>query len=183
MLPSFLKEKGKRLERDFFERETEKVALGLLGKYLFVSRGSKEKVVKIQEVEAYLGPEDKASHARFGKTRRNFLMWQKGGLLYIYLVYGMHYCLNITTEKEGKAGAVLIRRAEPIFGVKGKLDGPGKLTRALGISKKENGLDLVKSKVVFLKDFAERPSPVYSAPRVGIDYAKEWKEKLLRFYY
>ena len=114
----------KVLKKKFFERGAEKVAYDLIGKYLVRFRRGKEKAYKITEVEAYLGEEDGGSHARFGKTGRNAVMFGPPGVFYIYLIYGMYSMLNIVTDKNQAPSAVLIRGVE-------EFNGPGKLTKSL----------------------------------------------------
>ncbi|MBC8133489.1 MAG: DNA-3-methyladenine glycosylase, partial [Deltaproteobacteria bacterium] len=138
------------LPRSFYERATIDVARDLLGK-LLVQPGRPTRVARIVEVEAYLGERDSASHARRGPTPRASIMFGPPGFLYVYLVYGIHHCMNIVTEADGTAGAVLIRGAEPIAGFEANsregtqerlLTGPGKVCAGLGITRKHNGLDL-----------------------------------------
>lgn len=172
---------GKRLKRDFFERDTVKVAKELLGKYLILRGKGKFQAVKITETEAYLGPEDKACHSAKGRTKRTKPMWGPPGTLYVYLVYGIHHCLNFVTERKGFPAAVLLRGAEPVFGVEREIDGPAKICKALGITKKENGLDITKSEKIFIKDIGEEPEKIIATPRIGVDYAEEWAKKKLRF--
>ena len=172
---------GRRLGRDFFLNSTLEVAKNLLGKYLVVKRGGKFQVGEIIETEAYVGKEDKASHASRGKTERNKIMWEEGGKLYVYLIYGVHFCLNVVTEKKGYPSAVLIRGLKPIFGIQEKVDGPGKICRSLGITKKDNGLDITKSGEIYIKDVGIKPKKIISTSRIGIDYAGEWKDKKWRF--
>lgn len=164
-----------KLKKDFYQRSTLVVARELLGKYLVLG----EKVGKIVETEAYLGPEDLASHARFKSRKRNYLMFETVGVAYVYFTYGMHYMLNVTTE-EGSAGAVLIRALKPIKGIQGETDGPGKLTKALGITKIENGRDLTQGDF-FLEDNNQPVGPIVETPRIGIDYAGSFKDKPWRF--
>jgi len=147
-----------RIRRDFFSRDTIFVAKELLGKYLVRETPKGKLVGKIIEVEAYLGPIDKASHSyNYKKTERTKTMYMKPGTFYIYLIYGLHYCLNVITEPEGMPCAVLIRQLFPIEGIElmsenrnvkiGKnyrnlTDGPGKLCMALNITKNQfNGID------------------------------------------
>ena len=186
----------KKLGRRFFERETLKVAQDLLGRYLVRKIGRKIRAGKIVETEAYIGPEDKASHAFAGKvTPRNKAEYFKGGHCYIYLVYGMYWQLNITTNKEGKPECVLIRALEPVITgqrsnqigkekIKNLTNGPGKLCRWLKLNKSFYGEDLTKSSKLWLEDWGEKikKSQIIRAKRIGIDYAQEWKEKLWRFY-
>ena len=141
---------------------------------------------RITEVESYVGENDKASHARFGKTMRNTVMYGGAGHSYVYLVYGMHNCLNIVTERAGFPAAVLIRGVvlvsarsyltlpSPILG-EGNLNGPGKLTRALRITRALNNEDMVSSKKLYVVDdgYRIKKSQVLTSPRIGVDYAGE----------
>jgi len=180
------------LSRDFYARDTLVVAGELLGKCV-VRRTSKGSVVaKIVEVEAYKGKEDPASHAYRGMTPRNHLMFGEGGFAYVYFIYGNHYCLNITTERVGVPGAVLVRAVEIQHGTElarqnrkvkslTKLtNGPGKLTQALKITKRQNGLDLTKLGDLFIipQDHDEDFETV-TTDRVGI---KAGAKKPWRFY-
>lgn len=135
----------KLLEKSFFCRDTETVAKELLGKVIIIKNNIEYKRAVIVETEAYFGEDDPASHARFGKTKRNALMFGESGLVYVYLIYGMYNCINITTEREGTAGAVLIRGVEPIDRIAGeynKTNGPGKLCKTYNITRDDNGLDV-----------------------------------------
>ena len=172
---------GKKLNKEFFLQPTLEVAKRLLGKYLITNREDKFQIGRITETEAYIGPEDKASHAFRGKTKRNKIMWEEGGRLYVYLIYGVYHCLNIVTEKIGFPAAILIRAIEPIFGILGKTDGPGKLCRELGITQKNTGLDITKSNKIYIKDIGEKPKRIIATPRIGVDYAGEWAKKRWRF--
>ncbi len=150
------------------------VAPDLLGKNLVISRDCIPESYKITEVEAYRGEEDQASHARFGKTARNSIMYDQGGLLYVYLIYGIHWMLNIVTGSAGNPQAILVR------GLK-NLSGPGVLTRRLGIDKSYHGQDLVTSGQIWIEDSDEKPL-VIQKPRVGINYAGEpWLSHEWRF--
>lgn len=187
----------KRLDRSFYTQPTLKVAKDLLGKYLVRKFNKKKLVGKIVETEAYIGPEDKASHCYGGKiTERSKTEYLVGGHIYIYLCYGMYWQLNITTEKEGKPECVLIRALEPtelpepiestnqIAKIKNLANGPGKLCRWLKLDKSFNAEDLTVSNKIWIEDRGIKISPkdIVSAKRIGIDYADEWKEKLWRFY-
>ncbi|MFN3301436.1 MAG: DNA-3-methyladenine glycosylase [Patescibacteria group bacterium] len=185
-----------RLKRKFFTRPTLIVAKDLLGKILI--RKYRKKIIagKIVETEAYIGPQDRASHGyKMKKTLRNRAEYLVGGHIYIYLVYGMYYQLNISTEKEGLPRCVLIRALEPIsFKIKknkyNKLkfqlaNGPGKLCRYLKLDKSFYGEDLVKSKRIWLEDrgIKIKKSEIVASKRIGIDYAgKYWANKKWRFY-
>ncbi|HVY36485.1 MAG TPA: DNA-3-methyladenine glycosylase [Polyangia bacterium] len=173
------------LPREFYGRPTLPVARELLGK-LLVRRmpGRLTRVARLVEVEAYLGERDAASHARRGPTPRAAIMFGPPGFLYVYLIYGMHHCMNVVTETDGVAGAVLLRAAEPVLGIEGKLPltGPGKLCAGLDITRADNGRDLVAGGDFFLADDGTRPPKRARSPRVGVDYAGDWAQRLLRFY-
>ena len=136
---------------------------------------------EINETEAYKGEEDKACHASKGKTKRTATMFGPAGKLYVYLIYGMYYCLNIVTEKKDYPSAVLLRGIKPIFGIKNTADGPGKLTKTLGISKKHNELDITTNNDIYLLDIGVKTKKIKKAKRIGVDYAGEWAEKKWRF--
>ena len=164
------------LNRQFFECDTVKVARNLLGKFLIYD-GFTGKII---ETEAYLGPEDLASHARFKSSKRNHLMFGEAGYIYIYMTYGMHYMFNIVAKEKGKAGAILIRALKPPTKAKQAFDGPGKWTKALNITKAHNGLDLFNSGFS-IEDRNEPPPLIQITPRIGIDYAGAYKDKPWRF--
>jgi len=185
--------KGKKLTRSFYTQPTLKVAKDLLGKYIVRKIGKKKLVGKIIETEAYIGPKDKASHAYKGKkTPRNQAEFLEGGHIYIYLVYGMYWQLNITTYKEGKPECVLIRALEPInkskkFKIKNQnsklsnlTNGPGKLCKWLKLDKSFYGEDLTKSKRIWLEDWGEKikSSQISRTARIGIDYAGPFWSKI-----
>ena len=172
----------------------------MLGKYIIRETPKGRIVGKIIEVEAYLGPLDKASHSyNYKKTERTKIMYMKPGTLYIYLIYGLYCCLNVITEPEGMPCAVLIRQILPIEGIElmienrnakiGKnfrnlTDSPGKLCMALNITKKEfNGKDSCSynSKLLFTKGDVVKKGSIAANKRIGIDYAEEDKDQLLRF--
>jgi len=185
----------KPLPRSFYLRPTLQVARSLLGKYIVRKYSDKVLVGKIVETEAYIGPNDPASHAYRGRTERNKVMFEEGGRAYVYFTYGMHYCFNIVTEREGYPAAVLIRAVEPIEGVeemrrnrgftareKHEADlanGPAKFCEALQISKKLNGLQLTRGEL-FLSDGESIPrSKIGTSRRIGI---RNGREKKWRFY-
>ncbi len=163
----------KILPRSFYKRKTEQVAKELLGKFLIRKIGKSKILAQITETEAYVGPHDLASHSRFGKTPRNAVMFGPAGHAYIYLVYGLYHCLNIVTEKEGFGAAVLIRATN-------LAKGPGLVCRVLQIDKNLYGVDLTKSGALYIVD-GPKPQKILVSKRVGIDYAKDWKDKPLRF--
>src|SRR5579871_4986848 len=122
-----------KLKRAFYNRPTKLIAQELLGKYIVHVVDGIEKIGKIVEVEAYLGPHDLAAHSCKGLTERTKVMFGPPGHAYVYFIYGMYYCMNVVTEREGHASAVLLRALEPIKNVDGKTRGPGLLCNAMGI--------------------------------------------------
>jgi len=178
---------GRWLGRKFFARPVLKVAPELIGKYLVHSTAAGAASGRIVEVEAYDGPEDQASHARFGPTPRAKIMFGPAGIAYVYLIYGMYDCFNVVTGREGEASAVLVRAVASVSlptgptGSAGRTDGPGKLCRALGITRAHNGVDLTLGVPLGIEDRGE-PAPKLSAtPRIGVDYAGEWAARPWRF--
>ena len=168
------------MKKNFFARDTPIVAKDLLGMELVRKIGRKTIRTVIIETEAYKGFDDKASHASRGKTPRNAPMFGPPGTIYIYLVYGMHYMLNIVTERKEYPAAVLIRGARRLDTGK-NLDGPGKLTRALKITCALNNTDIQSNKGLYLGKRIVSPVKITSARRVGVDYAGEWSKKPWRF--
>jgi len=168
------------LPRIYFNRPTVTVARSLIGKYLVRSIDGRMLAGKIVEVEAYVGPQDKACHASKGRTQRTDVMFGSGGVAYVYLIYGMYHCLNVVTEREEFPSAILIRAIE----IDGKLiDGPGRLCRALQIDRRLNRVDLTIGESLWFEDrgiLVER-GDVGTHPRVGVDYAGEWAKKPWRF--
>ncbi len=150
---------------------------------LVLETSDSTKTARIVEVEAYLGGRDPASHAYRGLTPRTAPMFGPPGRSYVYFVYGMYHCLNVVTESDGVAGAVLLRGAEPLAGfgdVESRaLAGPGKLARAFGLSTKHTNLDLVRSMLTIRDAPAVPPSRVVRSARVGLnDHAtttKPWR--------
>jgi len=173
---------SKALPRAFYDRDTVTVARELLGKHLVhVSRGV-ERIGRIVEVEAYLGPHDLASHSSRGLTNRTRIMFGPPGHAYVYLVYGIHWCMNVVTEREGHASAVLLRAVEPVKNVAGSPRGPGRLCKAMHIGRRLNGHDLV-SEDLFIADPLGAGMPgIVTRPRIGVDYAGSWARRHLRFY-
>ena len=165
-----------RLQSEFFSRDVLEVAPDLLGKNL-VRKFSKNKIEKylITEVEAYRGKEDLACHASKGRTPRTEIMYHNGGLIYVYLIYGMYWMLNIVTSISEIPQAVLIRGIT-------NFNGPGKLTKKLNIDKSFYGEDLISSDRLWVESDDIRSEIRYkTTPRIGIDYAGEWKNKPWRF--
>jgi DNA-3-methyladenine glycosylase len=175
-----MKTKPRILSRIYFNRPTLTVARSLIGKYLVRERDGRVLAGKIVEVEAYVGPDDKACHASKGRTQRTDVMFGPGGIAYVYFIYGMYHCLNVVTEREEFPAAVLIRAIE----VDGELiDGPGRLCRALQIDRRLNRVDLTTGESLWFEDrgVSVRKGDVEAHPRIGVDYAGEWAKKLWRF--
>ncbi|NBX68481.1 MAG: DNA-3-methyladenine glycosylase [Proteobacteria bacterium] len=186
------------LASKFYQRSAPVVAKELLGKGLFLSQNKNHFLVQIVEVEAYLGSEDPASHAFKGPTPRNQSMFLSGGACYVYLSYGLNFCMNVVTGAAGKGSAVLIRAAVPLLGLekmaenrhisrpltykmlKNLLSGPGKLTQALGIDRNFDGLSFDQSTFKIVDLNHKIPKQLIGiSPRVGISRAKR---EPLRFY-
>src|SRR6266446_2380166 len=125
----------RKLPRSFYDRDTILVAKELLGKHLVHVSDGVERVGRVVEVEAYLGPHDLAAHSAKGLTERTKVMFGPPGHAYVYLIYGMYYCMNVVTEREGHASAVLLRALEPAKNIEGKTSGPGLLCNALRIDR------------------------------------------------
>jgi DNA-3-methyladenine glycosylase len=164
-----------RLQKQFFTRDAVTVARELLGKNI-VRRWDDGSTThyRITETEAYLGEEDLACHASKGRTPRTEVMYHEGGVIYVYLIYGMYWMLNFVTGNENQAQAVLIRGIDTIVG-------SGKTGRELKIDKSFYGESLLTSNRLWITD-APEVTDYKTAPRVGIDYAGEvWKNKPWRF--
>ncbi|MDR2011265.1 MAG: DNA-3-methyladenine glycosylase [Bacteroidales bacterium] len=164
-----------KLSPDFFNRDVLDVAPDLIGKILVRKFDDNTELrLRITETEAYRGQEDKACHAHKGRTPRTETMFMEFGTIYIYLIYGMYWMLNIVTEKEEIPQAVLIRALEGF-------DGPGKLTRKIKIDKTFNNTHICNNNNLHIEDDGYIPE-IVTAPRIGIDYAgKEWIEKPWRY--
>lgn len=172
----------RKVPRIFYERDTLIVAKELLGKYLIHKKSELEYIGKIVEVEAYLGAHDLAAHSSKGLTSRTKIMFGPAGYAYIYLIYGMYYCTNIVTESEGTGSAVLLRAIEPVQNIEGRTQGPGLLSKAMHIDKQLNHHDLMSDTFYIAETKNNPPFTIIERPRIGVHYAKEWAEKLLRFY-
>jgi len=168
------------LSSAYFNRSTVHVARSLLGKYLVRSIDGRELAGKIIEVEAYVGPQDKACHASKGRTARTDVLFGPPGISYVYLIYGMYHCLNVVTEQVEFPAAVLIRAIE----IEGELiDGPGRLCRAMQIDRSLNRWNMTDGKQLWFEDrsIAVRKSDVGAFTRIGVDYAGKWAKKPWRF--
>ncbi|HLZ31129.1 MAG TPA: DNA-3-methyladenine glycosylase [Chloroflexota bacterium] len=170
------------LPRAFYARPTLVVAREMLGKILVhVEDDGTRRAGRIVETEAYVGPNDAASHARSGPTRRGALMYATAGVAYVYLIYGMHHCFNVVTEVDGYPGAVLVRAIEPLDNAD-RGGGPALVCRALHIDRTCNGSDLVNGRF-FLEDAASIVDEhVRTGRRIGVDYAGDWAAKPWRFW-
>jgi len=183
-----------KLKRQFFQRPTLEVARNLIGKVLVRRVRGRNLAGKIVETEAYVGPHDLACHASKGKTSRTSIMFEAGGCAYVYMIYGFYFCLNAVTEAEDYPAAVLIRAVEPLdhLNVMRKFrkypdrdtniaSGPGKLCMAMGIDKTLNGEDLTGD-TLWIEDRRLEVGRIVVSPRIGVDYAGEYKDKPWRFY-
>lgn len=175
-----MKPKRRIFPRTYFTRPTVQVARSLIGKYLVRVIDGRILAGKIIEVEAYVGPQDKACHASKGRTQRSEVLFGPPGVAYVYLIYGMYHCLNVVTEREEFPSAVLIRGIE----IDGELiDGPGRLCRALQIDRRLNRVDLTTGESLWFEDRGAlvKRGDVEAHPRIGVDYAGEWAKKPWRF--
>jgi DNA-3-methyladenine glycosylase len=195
-----MKKFGSPLPRSFYNRDPRRVARDLLGKILIRREGRKILAGRIVEVEAYLGKKDPASHSFRGPTARNEVMFGPAGHVYVYFIYGNYFCLNVTCQPEGTAGAILFRALEPLEGIeemaaargvsvksprdlKKLTSGPGRLAEAFGVTRvRDNGKDLTskKSDLFIVEDLARHASGDYdrarrilTTPRIGITKAAE----------
>lgn len=164
----------RKLKRDFFQRDIRVVADELVGKILVRKwNNNLTERFRITEIELYVGEEDLACHASKGRTLRTEVMYSDGGKVYVYLIYGMYWLLNIVTGEKDNAQAILIRGLEGI-------NGPGKIGKRLGLDKSFYGEDLSCSKRIWVEDDGSR-SIFTKHPRINIDYAGEiWKNKAYR---
>ena len=154
-----------------------------------MKEGNREKTyLKIVDVEAYVGPKDKACHASKGRTKRTEILFGPPGFTYVYLIYGMYHLLNIVTEQEEYPAAVLIRGLEHLKKVdipkhQARIDGPGRVGRLLEIDRTHNGLDTTQGRTLWIEDYglAVSRKEIQALPRIGVDYAGEWAKKPWRF--
>jgi len=172
----------KKLPRSFYDRDTITVARDLLGKYLVHFSSGVERIGKIVEVEAYLGPHDLAAHSARGRTRRTEVMFGPPGYSYVYLIYGMYYCMNVVTEQEGHASAVLLRALEPVKNIDTRTQVPGLLCKAMHITRHLHGHDMLSNDFYIAAPEESDKFTIVKKPRIGVDYAKHWAKRLLRFY-
>ena len=175
--------KRKILPKQFYARNTLEVAQELLGCFLVREYHGKVWRARITETEAYAGEDDLASHASRGRTPRTETMYGDPGRAYVYMIYGMYYCLNIVTEKKDFPAAVLIRSVKIEDIDHKKTNGPGKLCKFLKIDKKLNGWDMTKGEKLWIeaRDSKMKLPRIKKSKRIGVDYAKHCKEYLWRF--
>lgn len=172
---------GARLPRAFFERDTRVVARDLLGKLLVHQDGRTRRAARIVETEAYHGPSDRASHARFGRTPRAAVMFGPAGHAYVYRVYGMHHCMNVVTGPAGFPAAVLVRAGEPVAGCLHSTRGPGNLCRALRIdTARHTGIDL-EGGPIWIEDDGRPVGRIARTTRIGVGFAGAWARRPWRF--
>jgi DNA-3-methyladenine glycosylase len=171
------------LKRNFYKRPTLEVAQDLLGCTLVRRIGKKEMRAMITEAEAYIGEDDLASHASRGRTPRTELMYGQAGHAYVYMVYGMHHCLNVVTEKEGFPAAVLIRSIAMEGMAYAKSNGPGKLCKLLEIDRALNGCDITRNEKLWIEKGRIRKDSkeVVAGQRIGVDWAKHCSQYPWRF--
>lgn len=183
----------KKLDREFYARDTLTVAQELLGNFVVRVWNGEKLICRITETEAYVGRCDKACHAYgYKRTTRTETLFAQPGTAYIYLIYGMYNCLNFVTEAKGEPAAVLIRSLEVVSGEetikqlrypkitgeltayqrKNFLNGPGKLCKGLSLDRSLNGTDLTGDTLYVIRS-GEVPKQIYTGPRIGIDYAEE----------
>ena len=171
-----------KLPRSFYDRDTVTVARELLGKLLVHRVADVELIGRIVEVEAYIGAHDLASHSSKGLTERTKIMFSQPGHAYVYLIYGVHHCMNVVTEREGNGAAVLIRAIEPVQNISARTNGPGLLCRAMQIDKRLNGHDLLSEDFFVASSENAAQLSIVKRPRIGVDYAGAWARRRLRFY-
>ena len=185
------------LPRAFYRRPAESVARDLLGRYLVRRLEGERLVLRLVETEAYLGAADRASHAWNGRrTARNASLYLAGGHAYVYLIYGLHHCLNVVTGDAGVGSAVLLRAGEPVtgklqmkenrgwqrpLGAGDLAGGPGKLCRALAVDRRHDGASLMGGELTLARGEPTPPERVAVGPRVGVEYAGDAARWPLRF--
>ncbi len=170
----------KKLGRSFFKQPAEELAQNVLGTIMLRRVGGTLRRARVVEAEAYLGPKDLASHASKGLTNRTQVLYGPPGRAYVYFIYGLHYMFNIVCGQTGGGQAVLIRAAEPLDGWVADLTGPARLAMHFGITLVDNGLDLTSDDIFFVQETDYRPR-IIRTKRIGVDYAKHWKDRHLRF--
>ena len=171
-----------RISRSFYDRDTTLVAQELPGKWVVHRTAAGERIGKIVEVEADPGAHDLASHSANGLTARTKTMFGLPGHAYVYLIYGVHHCLNVVTEHVGMGAAVLIRALEPVKPISGRTQGPGLLCRAMDIDRRLNGHDLPSDELLSLRRQPREKISIGKRPRIGVDYARQRAKRRPCFY-
>lgn len=185
------------LARSFYRRPAGTVARDLLGRWLVRELHGERLVLRLVEVEAYLGAPDRASHAWAGRrTPRNESLYLPGGHAYVYLIYGMHFCLNAVTGERDLGSAVLLRAGEPVAGEERMVEnrgwtrqprpgdlagGPGKICQALAIDRALDGVRLDEPPLLLTRGEPVEEGEIVASPRIGVDYAGEAAQWPLRF--
>lgn len=173
--------KPQKLQRDFYCQPADQLAPALLGKILVRRLEDQLLRARIVETEAYMGPEDLAAHSSKGRTPRTEVMFGPAGHAYVFFIYGMYEMFNIVAAGNGEGQAILVRAAEALDGWDANLCGPGRLARAMGITRAlHNGIDLTGEQLFVQDNPADHPR-IVTGPRIGVDYAKHWKDVPLRF--
>ncbi len=183
-----------KLPESFYSRPAVEVAVDLIGRVLVRQVGRTRMAGIIVETEAYAGPHDLACHASKGKTPRTSVMFGPPGRAYVYMIYGVYYCLNAVTGRTGYPAAVLVRAIEPLDGVRAMKrrrpkaardvdigSGPGKLCQAMSIDRGLNTVNLA-GRSLWIENHDMDPGPVAAGPRIGVDYAGEYRDKPWRFF-
>ena len=174
---------GPPLPAAYFDRPTVEVARDLLGALLVHALPAGLRVGRVVETEAYHGPDDRASHASRGRTARTEPMFGPPGRAYVYLIYGVHHCLNVVTENPtGYPAAVLIRALEAVEGMPGPARGPGLVCRLMDIDRRFNDADLTVPPLYFAAGIPVPDDRVACGARIGVAYAGEWADKPWRFW-
>ncbi len=168
------------LPASFYARPADVVARDLIGRLLAVESPGGRHVTRIVETEAYLGEDDLACHASKGRTRRTETLYGPPGTAYVYLIYGMYHLFNVVALAPEVPHAVLVRAVEPLEADLPRTDGPGRLTRALGIDRSHDGHDLTRPPITLLPGRAA--ARVATDRRIGVDYAGAWRDAPLRFF-
>ncbi len=170
------------LPHAFYARDTALVARELLGCLLVHRVAGAARVGRIVEVEAYLGAHDLAAHSAKGLTPRTRVMFGPPGHAYVYLIYGIHHCMNVVTEPVGNGAAVLIRALEPVQNLVERTNGPGLLCKAMGIDRSHNTIDLTGQALFLAPPALPVATSIVTRPRIGVGYAGDWAQRPLRYY-
>ena len=171
-----------KADRDFYAQDADRLARALIGTILVHRLRGRTYRARIVETEAYLGPADLASHSSRGRTKRTAVMFGPPGHAYVYFIYGMYEMFNVVCGREGQAHAILVRAAEPLDGWDANLSGPGRFARAMRIPLSYNGLDLTGERLFIQRDAGAKRPRIGRSPRIGVDYAQQWRDAPLRFF-